>query len=322
MSAPPSNAPTLAPDSVDLAVDLAGVRLANPILSASGTFGHGLEMQNFVGVTTMGAWVSKTVTLEPRHGNPAPRIVETEAGFLNSIGLENKGVESYEREVLPTFEGTGATVISNIGGKRLEDFVAMAERLDKYDVIAAFEVNLSCPNVEGAKLQFSTDPDLAERTIAELKKVTGKPLFAKLSPNVTRIGDIAVAVEQGGADGITAINTLLGMSVDWRTRLPGLALNQGGYSGIGIKPVALRCAWECAQRTSLPIIGCGGIATADDVLEFLVAGCTAVQIGTANFSDPALIEGLPGALRERLASAGVARITDLVGSLRSHTGGH
>lgn len=307
---------------VDLSVDLGGVRLANPILSASGTFGHGLEMQNFVGITTMGAWVSKTVTLEPRHGNPAPRIVETEAGFLNSIGLENKGVESYEREVLPTFAGTGATVITNIGGKRLEDFVAMAERLDKYDAIAAFEVNLSCPNVEGAKLQFSTDPELAERTIAEIKKVTGKPLYAKLSPNVTRIGDIAVAVEQGGADAITAINTLLGMSVDWRSRLPGLALNFGGYSGVGIKPVAMRCAWECAQRTNIPVIGCGGIRTADDVLEFLVAGCTAVQLGTSNFSDPGLMEALPGQLQERLASAGVARVQDLIGTLRSHTGPH
>ena len=308
--------------AVDLSIDLAGVALRNPILSASGTFGHGLEMRHFVGLQTMGAWVSKTVTLEPRHGNPAPRIAETEAGFLNSIGLENKGVESYEREVLPSFTGTGATIITNIGGKRLEDFVAMAARLDKCDSIAAFEVNLSCHNVEGAKLQFSTDPELAERTIRELKKVTGKPLFAKLSPNVTRIGDIAVAVEQGGADGITAINTLLGMSVDWRTRLPGLALVQGGYSGIGIKPVALRCAWECAQRVSIPIIGCGGIGSADDVLEFMVAGCSAVQIGTANFSNPALIEELPAQLTERLQSAGVTRIRDLVGSLRSHTGSH
>lgn len=316
------SAPMLEPATVDLGVDLAGVALANPVMSASGTFGHGLEMRNFVGIQTMGAWVSKTVTLEPRHGNPAPRICETEAGFLNSIGLENKGVESYEREVLPTLQGTGATIITNIGGKRLEDFVAMAERLDKHPAIAAFEVNLSCPNVEGAKLQFSTDPDLAERTIAAIKKVTGKPLFAKLSPNVTRIGDIAVAVEQGGADGITAINTLLGMSVDWRTRLPGLALNQGGYSGVGIKPVALRCAWECAQRTRLPIIGCGGIRNADDVLEFLVAGCTAVQLGTSNFSNPSLMQDLPRQLAELLASAGVARIADLIGTLRSHSESH
>lgn len=299
----------------DLSVLLAGLKLANPVMSASGTFGHGLEMQGFVPVGSLGAWVSKTVTLEPRTGNPAPRIAETEAGFLNSIGLENKGVESYERDVLPTFEGTGAIVVTNIGGKRLEDFVAMAERLDAFDSIHAFEVNLSCPNVEGGKLQFSTDPDLAERTMAALRKVTKKPLFAKLSPNVTRIGDIAVAVEAGGADGITAVNTLLGMSVDWRTRKPGLALVQGGYSGRGVKPVALRCAWECAQRVSIPIIGCGGITSVDDVLEFLVAGCTAVQVGTASFSDPGLLARLPAALGDALDSGGIARIQDLIGSM-------
>jgi len=300
---------------VDLSVALAGLNLANPLMSASGTFGHGLEMQGFVPVGALGAWVSKTVTLEPRTGNPAPRIAETEAGFLNSIGLENKGVAAYECDVLPSFAGTGATVVTNIGGKRLEDFVAMAERLDGFDSIHAFEVNLSCPNVEGAKLQFSTDPELAERTMAALRKVTKKPLFAKLSPNVTRIGDIAAAVEAGGADGITAVNTLLGMSVDWRKKKPGLALVQGGYSGRGIKPVALRCAWECARRVSIPIIGCGGIASADDVLEFMVAGCTAVQIGTASFSDPGLLGRLPAELEVALAAAGVARIRDLIGSL-------
>jgi len=299
----------------DLTVNLAGLALANPLMSASGTFGHGLEMAGFVATPYLGAWVSKTVTLEPRHGNPAPRIAETEAGFLNSIGLENKGVESYIENVLPTLAGSGSRIITNIGGRRLEDYVAMAERLDGFDVIDAFEVNLSCPNVEGAKLQFATDPDLAERTLAAIRAVTKKPLFAKLSPNVTRIGDIAVAVEAGGADGITATNTLLGMSVDWRTRRPGLALVQGGYSGSAIKPVTLRCAWECARRVSIPIIGCGGIRNTDDVLQYLVAGCTAVQVGTANFSNPALLAELPAALEAALDAAGVERVADLVGSM-------
>lgn len=304
----------------DLTVNLAGLALANPLMSASGTFGHGLEMGGFVEPARLGAWVSKTVTLEPRPGNPAPRIAETEAGFLNSIGLENKGIENYIDVVLPTLADSGTRIITNIGGKRLEDYVAMAERLDSFDVIDAFEVNLSCPNVEGAKLQFSTDPGLAERTLAAIRGVTRKPLFAKLSPNVTRIGDIAVAVEAGGADGITATNTLLGMSVDWRTRRPGLALVQGGYSGRAVKPVSLRCAWECAGRVSIPIIGCGGIATVDDVLEYLVAGCTAVQVGTASFSNPALLGELADALDLALEEAGVERVADLVGSLERAPG--
>jgi dihydroorotate dehydrogenase (NAD+) catalytic subunit len=301
----------------DLTVNLAGLELANPVMSASGTFGHGLEMASFVPPAALGAWVSKTVTFEARPGNPAPRIAETEAGFLNSIGLENKGVESYISDVLPTLAGAGTRIITNIGGKRVEDYVAMAERLDGFDVIDAFEVNLSCPNVAGAKLQFATDPELAERTLAAIRAVTTKPLFAKLSPNVTRIGDIAVAVEAGGADAITATNTLLGMAVDWRTRRPGLALVQGGYSGRAIKPVALRCAWECARRVSIPIIGCGGISTADDVLEYLVVGCTAVQVGTASFSDPALLAGLPGAVERALDAAGVTSVRELVGSMES-----
>lgn len=301
---------------VDLSIDLAGMRLRNPLLSASGTFGHGLEMNGFVAPSALGAWVSKTVTLEPRHGNPAPRICETEAGFLNSIGLENRGVGHYEREVLPTLAGADTLIITNIGGKQLEDFAAMAERLGERPEIHAFEVNLSCPNVQGAKLAYSTDPDLAERTIAAVRKQTDKPIFAKLSPNVARIGEIAKAVEAGGADGITAVNTLLGMSVDWRSRRPGLALVQGGYSGTGIKPVALRCAWECARSVSIPVIGCGGIATADDVLEFLVAGCTAVQVGTASFSDPGLLGDLGAQLEALLESAGIPRLSDLIGTIR------
>ncbi|MFT6364162.1 MAG: dihydroorotate dehydrogenase (NAD+) catalytic subunit, partial [Planctomycetota bacterium] len=202
----------------DLSVTLAGLELKNPLLSASGTFGHGLEMGGFVEPSCLGAWVSKTVTLLPRHGNPAPRICETEAGFLNSIGLENRGVEDYEAKVLPTFNQPGVTIITNIGGATPEEFVEMAARLDSYDEIAAFEVNLSCPNVQGGKLPFATDPATAERTMRAVREVTKKPLFAKLSPNVAGIGEIAKAVEAGGADGITAVNTLLGMSVDWRSR--------------------------------------------------------------------------------------------------------
>ncbi len=300
----------------DLSVRFAGLELKNPLLSASGTFGHGLEMSGFVPPAALGAWVSKTVTLEPRHGNPAPRICETEAGFLNSIGLENRGLADYEATVLASLENTDAVIFTNIGGRTPEEFAEMAARLDGYDQISAFEVNLSCPNVQGGKLPFATDPATAEATIAGVRAVTKKPIFAKLSPNVAFIGEIAKAVEAGGADGITAVNTLLGMSVDWRTRKPGLALVMGGYSGLGIKPVALRCAWNCATSVKIPIIGCGGIFTADDVLEFLVAGCSAVQIGTASFSNPALLGELPALLESRLAEAGLNSIQELIGTLR------
>ncbi|MDG1499102.1 MAG: dihydroorotate dehydrogenase [Planctomycetota bacterium] len=301
----------------DLSVTLAGLELKTPLMSASGTFGHGLEMGNFVAPETLGAWVSKTVTLLPRHGNPAPRICETEAGFLNSIGLENRGVEDYEQKVLPTLKRAGVTVITNIGGATPEEFVEMAARLDGYDEIHAFEVNLSCPNVQGGKLPFATDPATAELTLRGVREATTKPLFAKLSPNLAGIGEIAKAVEAGGADGITAVNTLLGMSVDWRTQKPGLALVMGGYSGVAVKPVALRCAWNCATAVKIPIIGCGGITTAADVLEFLVAGCTAVQIGTASFSNPSLLAELPAQLEELLADAGVASVAELIGSMKA-----
>jgi len=300
----------------DLAVVLAGLELRNPILSASGTFGHGLEMRHLVPPATVGGLVSKTVTLLPRPGNPMPRLAETEAGLLNSIGLENRGLDAYLEETLPEMRAADTVVVTNIGGSSVADFARLAERLDERDEVDALEVNLSCPNVDGGKLPFSTDPDVARRTIRAVREVTKKPVLAKLSPNVTRIADIALAVRDGGADAITAVNTVLGMAVDWRRRRPGLNTVQGGYSGVGIKPIALRCAWECARAVDLPIVGCGGISTADDVLEFIVAGCTAVQVGTACFGDPALLGRLAGEVAARLDGAGVAAVGELIGALR------
>lgn len=296
-----------------LNTSLGSLELRNPILSASGTFGHGLEMQHFVPPARLGAWVSKTVTYAPRHGNPAPRIQETEAGFLNSIGLENRGVESYIEHTLPSLEGADMVVVTNIGGESPEAFVQIAERLAGFDRIDAFEVNLSCPNVDAGRLPFATDPPVAEAIIAKVREVTDKPLFAKLSPNVTRIGDMAKAVEAGGASGITAVNTLLGMRIDWRTGATALATGMGGYSGVGVKPVALRCAYECVQAVDIPVIGCGGIGSAEDVLEFLAAGCRAVQVGTACFSDPGLLDRLPGEMEALLQDAGLESIEDLIG---------
>lgn len=299
----------------DLSVRLGALELRNPVLSASGTYGHGLEMEVFTAVAALGGWVSKTVTLKPRPGNPAPRIRETTAGFLNSIGLENRGVEHYVEHVLPVMARADSVVVTNIGGESVADFVAMAARLDGADAVDAFEVNLSCPNVQGGKLPFATDARLAGEVIRAVRAVTRKPLFAKLSPNTAGLGEIARAVEGAGADAITAVNTLLGLAVDWRTKRPGLATVQGGYSGPAIKPVALRCAWECARAVRIPVIGCGGITCAEDALEFLVAGCAAVQVGTASFADP----GLPGKIAADMArlldEAGVRRVTELVGTI-------
>lgn len=301
----------------NLALSLAGLELRNPLLSASGTLGHGLEMQHFVPPRLVGGLVSKTVTLRPRPGNPHPRIAETEAGLLNSIGLENRGIEAYLREVVPQVARAECAIVTNIGGECVEDFVALAERLDGESAIDALEINLSCPNVQGGKLPFSTDPRMAEAVVAAVRRATRKPLFAKLSPNVSDIAEIARAVEAAGADALTAVNTVLGMSVDWRTAKPGLATIQGGYSGVGIKPIALRCAWVCARAVSIPVIGCGGIARASDVLEFLVVGCRAVQVGTTSFGDPSTLARLPAELEALLDAAGVASISDLIGRLRN-----
>jgi dihydroorotate dehydrogenase (NAD+) catalytic subunit len=299
-----------------LGVRLAGLDLRNPVLSASGTFGHGLEMQHFSPPSSLGGLVSKTVTLRPRPGNPHPRIRETEAGFLNSIGLENRGVEAYLRDVVPQMAAADCVVVTNIGGESVEEFAEMAARLEGVEAVDALEVNLSCPNVQGGRLPFSTDPRVAERVMAGVRAATSKPVFAKLSPNVTDIAEIARGAEAGGAHALTAVNTLLGMAVDWRARAPGLATVQGGYSGTGIKPVALRCAWSCARAVSIPVIGCGGVATAEDVLEFLVVGCSAVQVGTAAFGDPALPGRLGARLAELLERAGVDAVEELIGSLR------
>jgi len=301
---------------VDLSVRVGPLLLRNPILSASGTYGHGLEMCHFTPPELLGGWLSKTVTPRPRPGNDPPRLCETEAGLLNSIGLENKGIDHYVREVLPAMSRADTVVITNIGGEAVEDFVELARRLDAEEAVDALEVNLSCPNVQGGKLPFATEPGNAAEVVGEVRSVTKKPLFAKLSPNVAHIGRIARAVEEAGADGVTAVNTLLGLALDWRSGKPGLATVQGGYSGPGMKPVALRAAWECARSVSIPVIGCGGISTARDALEYLVAGCSAVEIGTACFADPALPGRVVEEMRALLDQEGVERVERLIGTIR------
>ncbi|MCA9000842.1 MAG: dihydroorotate dehydrogenase [Planctomycetes bacterium] len=307
----------------DLTLQFAGLEWQSPLMSASGTFGHGTEMTGLVPFDSLGAWVSKTVTWEPRPGNPLPRIHETEAGFLNSIGLENRGIEHYIEHVVPALREAKAQdpktrVITNLGGHTAEEFARLAERLSDEACIDAFELNLSCPNVDGGKLPYSTDPGRAEEVLSGARKVTKKPLFAKISPNVTRVDEIAKGCEAGGADGITAGNTLLGMGVNWRRRTPRLATTVGGYSGVGVKPVSLRCAYQVAQAVSIPVIGCGGIQTAEDVMEYIVAGCQAVQVGTVSFSDPSALSRMGQELQALLESEGIETLSDCVGSLRSH----
>lgn len=288
-----------------LSTTLATLRLANPVLSASGTFGSGWEGREFSDLSRTGGLVSKTVTVHPRHGNPPPRIQETPAGMLNSIGLENKGADYFLAESLPKMKqlaGTHARVIVNIGGESIDEFVQLAERFCAAGV-DALEVNLSCPNVQEGRLLFSTEPSMCERSIAAVKKVATVPVFAKLSPNVTDIAAIARAAEQGGADGITAINTLIGMAIDWRKRKPILGRGIGGLSGPAIRPVAVRMVYEIVRSVRIPVIGTGGIASAEDVLEFVCAGASAVQVGTAQFTDPALMVRIVDDLAALLAQA-------------------
>lgn len=294
---------------------LGPLTLTNPVLSASGTFGSGWEGRAFSDLSKVGGLVSKTVTVKPRPGNPPPRIQETPAGMLNSIGLENKGVDHFIPESLPKMRelvGEHGALIVNIGGESIAEFVELAERFTAAGV-DALEVNLSCPNVQEGRLLFSTDPSSCERAVAAVKQVTEVPVFAKLSPNVTDIVEIAKAAEAGGADGLTAINTLIGMAIDWRRQRPILGRGIGGLSGPAIRPVAVRMVYEVCKNVQIPVIGVGGIQTSSDVLEFLCAGAAAVQVGTAQFADPALMVRLVDELEQHLGELG-RTAADLVGS--------
>ncbi len=271
---------------MDLSVRLLdGLVLQNPVLSASGTYGAGLEGARFGELSGLGGLVTKTVTPRPRAGNPPPRLAETASGMLNSIGLENPGVDRYLEEDFPRALQLGIPILLNVAGESFEEYESVTERVQDSGA-TALEINLSCPNVQGGALPFSTDVHECERVVAAVRRKSRLPIFVKLSPNVTRITELAQAAEAGGADGLTLINTLIGLSIDARARRTRLALGIGGLSGPAIKPVALRIVWQVRKVTSLPILGVGGAESAEDVLEFLLAGANAVQIGTAQFRDP------------------------------------
>ena len=299
---------------VDLTVALGRLSLRNPVLVASGTFGYAREMAGVVDFARLGGVIPKTVTRQPRIGNPPPRTVETPSGMLNAIGLDNDGIDHFIRHHLPCLRTLPTAVIANIAGKNEQEFVDMAEMIGKEKGLAALELNLSCPNVAGG-VDFAVDPATTGRVVRRVREVCPLPLIAKLTPNVTSIVPIAQAAADGGADAVSLVNTFVGMAVDWRRRWPILGNITGGLSGPAIKPLALRLVWQTARSVKIPIIGVGGIATLDDVMEFLVAGATAVQLGTVNFYDPTasvrVAEGLPAAL----AQLGAASVREMVGTL-------
>ena len=300
--------------NVDLSFSIGDLNFANPILVASGTFGYAREMEKLVDLSQLGGMIPKTVTRNPRAGNEPWRTVETSSGMLNSIGLDNDGIEAFIEHHLPYLATIGCPTIVSIAGSDVDEFVWMSERLTDLDGVAGIELNISCPNVSGG-VDFGTDPKMCADLVARVRKATSLPLLAKLTPNVSRIAEIAKAAEDAGADGIAAINTLLGMAIDWKKRKPMLGNVVGGLSGPAIKPVALRCVFQIANAVKIPIVGIGGIANIDDVMQFLVAGASAVQIGTANFYDPTvttrIIDQLPGAI----ATLGASSVTEIVGSL-------
>ncbi|WP_031587261.1 dihydroorotate dehydrogenase [Selenomonas bovis] len=298
-----------------LATDLCGIKMKTPILTGSGTFGFGEEFADFVDLSSIGGVVVKGTTLEPRRGNDGVRITETPAGMLNCIGLENPGVEVFLKETLPRIRQYDMNVIVNISGSSVEDYGLLAEKLDATD-IAAIEVNISCPNVKEGGIVFGTDPKAAAAVTRAVKSHTGKPVIVKLSPNVTDIVCMAKAVEDAGADAISLINTLLGMQIDIRTWTPVLGNITGGLSGPCVKPVAVRMVWQVAQAVHVPIIGMGGIMSAEDAVEFFLAGASAVAIGTANFTDPSCITKISDDLAAYLAAHRLENIHDLIGKIK------
>lgn len=300
----------------DLSVELGRLRLANPILVASGTFGYAREMAGVVDFARLGGIIPKTVTRQPRAGNRPPRTVETAAGMLNAIGLDNDGIEHFLSHHLPYLRGLPTAVLGNIAGKTEDEFIEMAGMFGANCGLAGLELNLSCPNVSGG-IDFATDPQVTRRVLEGVRRVCPLPLIAKLTPNVTDVVPIAAAAAEGGADAVSLVNTFVGMAVDWRRRRPILGNITGGLSGPAIKPLALRLVWRVARNVPVPVIGIGGIRTLDDVMEFLVAGAAAVQIGTTNFFDPTACVRLVDALPEALTRLGASRVAEVVGTLQT-----
>ena len=299
----------------DLGVEIAGVHLKNPVMTASGTFGYGEEFNDLIDLNRLGAIITKGLSLEPARGNPPPRTVETPCGMINAIGLENVGLTAFVKEKLPFLKTVKAPIFVNIWGTTEEEYFEMARRINDIDGIAGIEVNISCPNIKCGGIAFGVEPDTAHNLIKVIRKETDLPLVVKLSPNVTDIAEMAKCVEDAGADVISLINTITSMVIDIETRRPKLGNITGGLSGPAIRPVAVRMVWQAAQAVKVPVIGIGGIMNASDALEFLIAGASAVQVGTANFVNPGTtIEVIEG-IQQYMVEKGLSCIKDIVGTV-------
>ncbi len=301
----------------NLSVEIAGIKLRNPVMPASGTFGYGEEYAPFLDLEKIGAIVTKGLSLKPKAGNPTPRIAETTSGMLNAIGLQNVGIDAFIEHKMPFLRTVNTPVIANFFGNTLEEYGEVAKRLNDIPEIAAGELNISCPNVKQGGIVFGTDPRAASEVVTLVRKNLQKPLIVKLTPNVTDITVVARAVEEAGADAIACINTLTGMSVDIHTRKPRIANTTGGLSGPAIRPIAVRMVHQVVQTVSVPVIGIGGIMKAMDALEFLIVGASAVQVGTANFVDPAAMLTIIDGIEEFCVDEGIGDVRELIGSLKT-----
>ena len=299
----------------DLHVNLGNLELKNPVMTASGTFGYGLEFQDFVPLDELGGIIVKGTTLHPREGNDYPRMAETASGMLNCVGLQNKGVDYFCEHIYPQVKDIDTNVIVNVSGSAPEDYAECAARIDALEQIPAIELNISCPNVKQGGMAFGTTCEGAASVVKAVRAAYHKTLIVKLSPNVTNIADIARACEAEGADSVSLINTLMGMAIDIERRRPVLSIATGGLSGPAVKPVALRMVWQVAKAVKIPVVGLGGIMTAEDAIEFLMAGATAIEIGTANFIDPAVTMKVRDGINEWLDRHGCQSVSEIVGCL-------
>ncbi len=299
----------------DLTTHIGGIALRNPVMTASGTFGYGREYSLLVDLNRLGGIIVKGLSLSPAKGNPPPRIAETPCGMLNAIGLENVGFDTFVEKKLPFLKTLATPTWVNIYGKTVEEYAALAERIESVEGIAGIELNISCPNVKTGGIAFGVDERMAREVVRAVRVKTTRPLMVKLSPNVTDITRIAGAAIDGGADALSLINTITGMAIDIRKRRSRIANMTGGLSGPAIKPIALRMVWQVAQMSSVPVVGIGGISTAEDALEFIIAGASAVQVGTANFVDPAVTLRIVDGIERYMTDHGISRLSELIGSL-------
>jgi len=302
---------------VQLNTKIGSLELKNPVMTASGTFGYGTEYADFMDINRLGAIIVKGTTLNPRQGNPYPRMVETPSGMLNAVGLQNKGVDYFVDHIYPEVRKFQTNVIVNVSGSSIEDYVQCASIINTLDDIPAIELNISCPNVKQGGMAFGVKPESAAQVVSAVRKAYDKTLIVKLSPNVTDITEIARAVEGAGADSVSLINTMLGMAIDAEKRKPILSTITGGMSGPAVKPVALRMVWQTAKAVKIPVIGLGGICSAADAIEFLLAGASAIQIGTANFIDPSISEKVIDGIQDYLERHGFSSVQEIIGALET-----